>query len=198
MRDARHGLLSAPRPGRWAVSAALVDLVSAFRATDANRASFAVATELADFAGASFGRRYDQGGFQVDCVTLVPLADGRDQLQELVQEQRELARSVWIGRAVRTGFLFGTVTMGIAAGPLTPISAAGAAVAVRQFGWAERGTSSAAKVIAGRILLGYAILPGYFDGTSRTTWPTGRSSFSRKVSRKCQSATRRCEARSTV
>jgi hypothetical protein len=65
------------------------------------------------------------------------LADGLDELQELAQEQRELARSVWVDRAVRMGFLLGTVTLGMVAGPLTPIAAAGAALAVGQFGWAE-------------------------------------------------------------
>lgn len=57
------------------MSATFVDLVLAYLAIDANRASFAAATSLADFAGASFGRRYGQGGFQVDGVTLGPLTD---------------------------------------------------------------------------------------------------------------------------
>ena len=42
-----------------------------------------------------------------------------------------------IDRAIRMGFLLGTVTLGMVAGPLTPVAAAGAALGVGQFGWTE-------------------------------------------------------------
>lgn len=65
------------------------------------------------------------------------LTEALNELEELVQEQNDLARSSWIDRAVRMGFLLGTVTLGMVDRPLTPVAAAGAALAVGQFGWAE-------------------------------------------------------------
>lgn len=65
------------------------------------------------------------------------LTEGLAELQDLMQEQRDLARSVWIDRSVRMGLLLGTITIGMMAGPLTPVVAAGAALAVGQFGWTE-------------------------------------------------------------
>lgn len=65
------------------------------------------------------------------------LTEAWNELQELVQEQNDLVRSSWIDRAVRMGFLLGTVTLGMVDRPLTPVAAAGAALAVGQFGWSE-------------------------------------------------------------
>jgi hypothetical protein len=65
------------------------------------------------------------------------LADGLSELQDLVQDQRDLARSAWVDRSVRMGFLLGTVTLGIVATPLTPVVAVGAALALGQFAWTE-------------------------------------------------------------
>jgi hypothetical protein len=65
------------------------------------------------------------------------LADGLSELQDLVQDQRDLTRSAWVDRSVRMGFLLGTVTLGIVATPLTPVVAVGAALALGQFGWTE-------------------------------------------------------------
>jgi hypothetical protein len=60
-----------------------------------------------------------------------------EKLGELVAKQRELVRAVWRDRAVRIGFLLGTVTLGLVAEPLAPVSVAGAAMAVGQFTWSE-------------------------------------------------------------
>jgi hypothetical protein len=65
------------------------------------------------------------------------LTDGLSELEELVQEQRDLARSAWIDRSVRMGFLLGSVTLGLVAVPLTPVAAAVAALAIGQFTWTE-------------------------------------------------------------
>jgi hypothetical protein len=60
-----------------------------------------------------------------------------EELEELVDEQHELVHQVWLDRAVRTGFLVGTVTLGLLAGPLTPVAVAGAALGLGQFTWGE-------------------------------------------------------------
>lgn len=62
--------------------------------------------------------------------------DAVEELEELIQEQHDLVRDVWIDRAVQTGFLLGTVTLGMITSPLTPVALAGAALAVGQFTWA--------------------------------------------------------------
>jgi hypothetical protein len=64
------------------------------------------------------------------------IEDAVEELEELVEEQHELVRAVWIDRAVRTGFLLGTVTLGMLP-PLTPAALALAALSVGQFTWAE-------------------------------------------------------------
>ena len=60
-----------------------------------------------------------------------------EELEELVDEQHALVHQVWLDRAVRTGFLISTVTLGMLAGPLTPVAVAGAALGLRQFTWGE-------------------------------------------------------------
>ena len=65
------------------------------------------------------------------------VADAVDELHDLVEEQHELVRDEWIDRAVRTGFLLGTVTLGMLAAPLAPVVLAGAAVSVGEFTWTE-------------------------------------------------------------
>ena len=61
-----------------------VDQVLANLATSANRAAFINTIGLAGFAATSFSRRYGTGGFQVDKVTLGPLANF--QLQQLIRD----------------------------------------------------------------------------------------------------------------
>jgi hypothetical protein len=65
------------------------------------------------------------------------VADAVAELHDLVEEQHELVSDVWIDRAVRTGFLLGTVTLGLLAAPLAPVVLAGAAVSVGEFTWTE-------------------------------------------------------------
>lgn len=61
-----------------------VDQVMSYLSTSANRDSFVTTIGLATFAGTSFTRRYGQGGFQVDGVTLGSLDDVH--LQLLIQD----------------------------------------------------------------------------------------------------------------
>jgi hypothetical protein len=63
--------------------------------------------------------------------------DGVEELEELVQEQNEFVRQAWGDRVVRTGFLLGAVTLGLVAGPLTPVALGAAALGVGQFTWGE-------------------------------------------------------------
>ncbi|HWE37632.1 MAG TPA: hypothetical protein VG406_13775 [Isosphaeraceae bacterium] len=65
-----------------------VDLLMAHLATPANQGPFLDAVGLAAFAGTSFARRYGQGGFQVDGVTLG--APGGLRFQEWIQDDAHL------------------------------------------------------------------------------------------------------------
>lgn len=65
------------------------------------------------------------------------IQDAVEELEELVLEQESFVRQTWADRVVRTGFLIGAVSLGMVAGPLTPVSLAAAALGVGQFTWGE-------------------------------------------------------------
>jgi len=65
------------------------------------------------------------------------VAEAVEELEDLVDEQHELVREVWIDRGVRIGLLVGSVTLGLLAAPLAPVALGGAALAIGQFTWSE-------------------------------------------------------------
>ena len=63
--------------------------------------------------------------------------EGVEELEELVLEQQKFVHQAWGDRVVRTGFLLGAVTLGMVAGPITPVALAAAALGIGQFTWGE-------------------------------------------------------------
>lgn len=65
------------------------------------------------------------------------IQEGVEELEALVLEQQRFVRRAWGDRVVRTGFLLGAVTLGMVAGPITPVALAAAALGIGQFTWGE-------------------------------------------------------------